>query len=811
MNALIQDLRHAARTLRKAPGFTIAALMTLGLGIGATTAIFSLVNVALLEPPPYPDPQRLLVLSYAEGGSQDGQTFHYVRERVHSFEHLATMSHSSGWNLVVGDYAEYVAGVPVSEAFFETLGILPRLGRGFSRSEDSPGGPRALVVSDALWRHAFKARSDVVGEVVLLGGVPHTIVGVMPPGFRTFPAADVWTSLRLSPTDGTSNYTVLGRLQPGVSPAQAMSELEVLKSRMRNDLRGIAQKRTQAAQWMAYQRWQSRGSREELLLLLGAVGFLLLIACVNVASLQLVRAVARRHEMATRVALGGGAVRLIRQVLTESILLALTSGALGIAVAGAAMRTFVSMVPGNLLDGRQVEVDARALIVTLIVAMTAGIAFGLAPAMGVARLDIRTTLWDGGRNTAGRQTAVLRRLFAVAEIALAIVLLVGAGLLIRTFVNLRAQELGFDPSNVIVAKMSLQGSSQQTQEALATFFERTLARLNQVTGVTFAAVSNNVPVESGLNLDVRAPEGGIINRATAVDWRYVTPEYFSVFRIPLHAGRAFDDRDQGHNAPVAIVNDAFRRTYFGNVPVLGRTVHIAPGLGDAPRQIVGVVADVKGLSAAGWKQGFNALGSPAVPVIYVPVAQVPDKILQLVHRFTPTNWVVRTRSGADVIPALQDIVRSAEPRLPFMRFESMDQVIAHDLATQRFLMTLLTVFAAVALTLAAVGIYVLIAYSVAQRTREVGIRMAIGATHGRVVLVFMKEGFSLVVIGGMLGLGAAAFASRLLRAILFGIHPLDSVTFAAGAALLLAVTGLAVFVPALRAARVDPMIALRAD
>jgi predicted permease len=666
-------------------------------------------------------------------------------------------------------------------------------------------------LSERLWRRLFDARGEAIGEAVLLGGVPHTIVGVMPASFRTVPAADLWTPLRLSATDNSWNYTVLGRLRDGVSPAQAASELAVFKEGLHRAHQGISEARTQALQWIAYQRWLGLAGRYALLILLGAVVFLLLMACVNVASLQLVRAVTRRREMATRSALGGGSARLIRQVLTESVLLALVGAALGILVARWGVRTLVTLVPGGLLEGRTVDLDWRVLGVTLAVAVAAGIFFGSAPALGTARLDLRTALWEGARNTAGRLTIWLRRVFAVAEVALAVVLLVGAGLLVRTFVNLQSVELGFDPSNVVIGKMSLQGSTSQTREQMAAFFERTVARLREVPGVTAAAVGNNVPIERGLNLALEPPAGALVDQMRAVDWRYVTREYFTLFDIPLRAGRAFDERDEAQGAPVVVVNEAFARTYFGTTQVVGQFVQVARSLEDPPREIVGVVADVKGLSGSGWTTGLSALGSPAAPTMYVPAAQVPDNVLQTVHHYFPISWAVRTRRAADVVPAVQEVVRSAEPRLPFIRFERMEQLIARDLETQRFLMTLLGVFAAISLALATVGMYGLIAYAATQRTQEVGIRMALGASGQRVLRAFLIEGLTLVVAGVAIGLIGAALTTRLLSSQIFGIQPLDPLTFVIVSVVLILVAGTATLMPALKASRTDPMRALRLE
>ena len=806
MESLRYDIRLAVRALRRAPAFALASLVTLAVGIGATTAIFSVVDAALLEPPPYPAPHRILALGY-----QDGQTFHYVRERARGFQQIAAHGGSSGWNLLVGERAESVRGVPVSEGFFDVLGTAPLLGRGFSRVEDEANGPHAVVVSEPLWRRLLGARPEAIGEIVGLGGVPHTIVGVMPAGLRTVPDADLWTALRVQPTNTSINYTIIGRLAEHGSAAQVETDLARLREAIPRELRGISESRSQALRWIAYREWLGLASRDVLLLLLGAVVVLLVIACVNVASLQLVRAIARRREMATRAALGGGAGRLVQQVLTESVLLALAGAALGIVVARWGVQTLLTLVPAGLIADRTVTLDWRVLGVTLVVAVAAGIFFGLVPALMVRRIDLRTTLWEGARTTTGRPAMWLRRSFAIAEVALAVVLLVGAGLFVRTFVNMRTQELGFDPSNVVIGKMSLQGSTNQTPEGLVTLFERSLTRLRDIPGVSAAAVGNNVPIERGLNLALEPSEGALVERMRAVDWRYVTPEYFTLFGIPRRAGRAFDERDHARSAPVVVVNEAFARTYFGTTHVLGRVVQLARDLKDPPREIVGVIADVKGRSGSGWTAGLNALASPVAPAMYVPSGQVPDTILQLVHRFFPISWAVRTSRPGEAVSAVHDVIRSIEPRLPFIRFETMEQIIARDLEMQRFLTTLLAVFAGVSLALATVGIYGLIAYAASQRTQEVGIRMALGATRTTVMGAFLKEGLALAALGVVIGLSVAAFAGRLVRSLVFGVEPLDPLTFAVVGATLVLATGFATLMPALRASRIDPLRALRLD
>jgi putative ABC transport system permease protein len=808
-----QDLRYAGRTLLlRERGFAFAALFTLALGIGAITAIFSVVNAALLEPPPYPQPERILTLAYPDGSSsQDGQIFHYVREHSRSFEYVAARGGGSGWNLVVGNAAEYVSGLPVSEGFFAVLGVRPLVGRELDSAEDQSEGPRAVVLSEPVWRRLFDSNVGAVGGTVLLGGLPHTVVGVMPAGFRSVPAVDVWTPLRVSPRDSSWNYQVLARLRPGVTPGQAAAELDLLRSGISGELRGISEQRNRGLQWISFQRWMGAASRDTLLLLLGAVGFLLLIACVNVAGLQIARALARRREMATRAALGGGSTRLVQQLLTESLLLALLGGLAGFMLARWSAGTLTALVPPGLLGGQAITLDLRVLLVTLVVALGAGVFFGLAPALGVTRLDLRAALWEGARHTAGRRTMWLRRGFNVMQVALAVVLLVGAGLLIRTFVNLRSAELGFDASNVVVGSMSLQGSARQADRHVGEFFETTLDRIRQIPGVSAAAVASNVPVERALNLPLEPPAESLVGEMRAVDWRYITPEYFEVFGIAVTSGRPFDAHDATGTMPVVIVNEAFVRTYFGQVNALGRQLRVA-GVEDPPREVVGVVADVKGLSGSGWTSGSNALGSAAAPTLYVPVAQVPEETLQLVHGYFPMSWAVRTRSPAPaIVPVVQDIVRASEPTLPFIGFRSMHDLIARDLETERFMMILLSFFAAVALGLAAIGMYGLVSYTAGQRTQEVAVRLALGATRPRVLASFVCEGVALGLAGLAGGLAGAMVATRVVKSVLFRVMPLDPLTYFGVAVVIVLVIASASVVPAIRAARISPILALRAE
>ena len=817
VDAMLRDLRYAARSLRRAPGFTAAAVITLTLGIGATTAIFAVVDAALLKPLPYPDADRMVVFAQPAAGDQTatGQIFLHMRERARLFEGVAAQSSANGWNLATRDIAEYVDGLPVSDAYFDVHGVSPMRGRGFSRAETQPGGPDAVVISEDLWHRVFQSRGDVVGEVVRLGGVPHTIVGIMPRGFRSVPNADVWTPLRTTLQDNSLNYRVIGRLRRDATVDQLVAETVTLRADLHRQFPNFDPGRIDASFWVPYRDYLGVGYRSTLFILVGAVGFLLLIACVNVAGLQLSRAAARQREVLTRAALGAGWANLIRPALAESAILAILGAAGGIAMAAGVTQALPVLlsddIARSLFSGEKVALDWRVLSATLTMAVGSGLLFGLAPVMASARVGRHTSLIPSAHATMSRGAMWLRRGFAVAEVALAMVLLVGAGLLVRTFVNLNRTDLGFVPSGVIVAKMSLQSNTPIPPSELDALFERALGRVRAVPGVVAAAASNNVPVERGLNVALTPPAGSLVRERRAVDFRYVTPEYFTVLRVPLRAGRAFDDRDRAGGRPVAIVNEAFARAYFGRADVVGEMAQAATGQ-VPPREIVGVVADVKARSGSGWTRGLNALGAPAAPTMYVPVGQTPAGLLQSAHRFFPMSWVVRAeQADGRIAQELKDAVRAVNPLLHFIRFETMDTVIARDLDLPRFMATLVGTFALIAMALAAIGLYGVVAYSVTLRTPEVGIRMALGATAGRVLRAFLREGLALGIIGTALGIAGAIVLTRVLDALLFGVTSLDRTTFATVGTILIVIVALASLIPAMRAARVNPVHALRTE
>jgi len=812
---MIEDLRFALRSLRRTPRFTLMSVLTLALGIGATTAIFTVVNAALFKPLPYADPDRLLTLGLRQGvGAQTGQVFLFMRERSRAFDHVAAQGSATGWNVSNAEVTTFAKGLRVSSGYFAALGATPFLGREFSRVEDEPNGPNVVVISEALWRRAFAARPGILGTVVELGGIPHAIVGVMPASFRSIPDADLWTPVRTTRRDNGQNYTIFARLRDDATVVQAATELDSLRDDLRREFPRMNPRRIDALVWTPYRNVLGRTYRQPLFVLLGAVAFLLLIACVNLAGLQLTRAAARRCELATRAALGGGRLRLARQVLVEALMLAIISAAAGIVVAIAATQLLLGLVSPDMardiLTGQPANLDWRVLAVTGAIALSAGVFFGTAPALLIARVDLSSFLAEGVRNTMSARTMWLRRSLVLVEVALSVVLLVGAGLLIRTLAYLNSVELGFNPERVIVGRMSLQGAVATGAE-LELLVDQALTRIRQVPGVSSAAVSNHVPIERGLNVTIEPPPGSLITEPRSVDWRYVTSGYFEVFGVPIRAGRSFDTRDNSTASPVAIVNEAFARAYFGRVDVVGEHLSLMGSSGGPLREIVGVVGDVKARSGGSWAQPFSALGSAAVPVVYEPAAQAPAGALQIANRFFNMTWAIKISGTRFDARAIEDAVRAVNPRLPFIAFEPLTAIVSRDLDLQRLVAGLLTAFAAFAVLLAALGLYGLLSYGATQRRREVSIRMALGATAARVLRAFMGEGLMLTAAGLLIGIVGAVLVTRVLSVLLFGVTALDRLTFAGVASLLLVIGASAAFLPALKAARTDPARVLRAE
>ncbi|HUE21865.1 MAG TPA: ABC transporter permease [Bryobacteraceae bacterium] len=811
-NEFGRDLRYAVRVLRKSPTFTAAAVATLALCIGANTAIFSVVDAVLLRPLPYPAPERLFsVARHFQGkGSESYQTnlwgsaWEAVRDNATYLDAAVFSDGSMGVNFAAGGGVDYVKQQRVSAGFFRVLGIKPLIGREFSMNEDRPAGPAVTVLSYALWKRVFHADPSIVGQAVTLRGEPHIIVGVLPAGFRSIVPADLWTPLRPSRSGegGGSNYAVVARLHSGASWAQANGQIEAIGAPL---MRQYGQDASTRLRLISFQRGLTVDVRQPILILWAAVGVVLLIGCVNIAGLLLARAAGRTREMATRMALGSGRAALIRQMLAESVVLGLCGGAAGTGLGWLGVKALKALTPASLNLWQAVDLDWRVLAATAFASIAAGILFGLYPALAASRLQIRAALGEAGRAVAGGRNPWPRRLLVTSEVALGVVLLVGAGLLIRTFAHLRGLNPGFDAHNVITAELSLQDARYATSQSVNRLFEQSLARMRELPGVESAAVTISLPYERALNTGFQRMDGPHVDTESQItNMFYITPEYFRVLRIPLLRGRVFTAADSSISAPATVVSEAFVKMYMPGDEPVGR--HLDLGGGEK-REIVGVVGDVQ--QKSGWGDGAP---TAAMPDIYIPAMQVQDKFMQLVHTWFSPSWTVRSAGPAEgVIAGMQRALESVDPQLPFAGFHSMEDVRYRALSQERFQVVLLGALAGLALLLAAVGIYGLIANSVAERTRELGIRLALGATVPQAIRSVALPGVALALAGVIVGSVLAAFATQMLRHLVWGVRPGDPLTFAAVGVGLLGVAAAASFLPALRVTRLNPAETLRQE
>jgi predicted permease len=809
---LWQDLRYAARLLRRTPGFTVTALLTLGLGIGANTAIFSLVDAVLLRPLPYPEPDRLaeVYMHYSgsgEGSDQEatGLVWETVRDHASTLD-TAAYSFGTGVGLASSQGAEFVMQQRVSAGFFRVLGVQPLIGREFTAEEDHPGGPPLVVLGYPVWKRAFEGNRNVIGRTVLLRGEPHTVLGVMPNGFMTNARAEVWTPLHATQTgEGEgSNYGLVSRLKPGASWMQADTQLASItpaavgNQRMRPGI-------TVRLRAVPLQRAEGEDLRRPLLVLQVAVAVVLLIGCVNLAGLLMSRGAKRAREIATRLALGGGPADVLRPLFAESLLLAVGGGALGAALGLAAVRAFGPFVVKTLGVWQTIAIDGRVLGVTAGLSLLTVALFGLLPALQMVRVDIRPALAEGGgRGVAGGASHWPRQALVVAEIALGVVLLVSAGLLIRSFTYLNGLRLGFNPERVVTVSLPLQDARYTSSENVNRLVEQTLARIRELPGVEYAAVATTLPDERNLNLGVMPLDApGIERRGRSTDASYVTPDYFETLRIPLLRGRVFTAADRAGSPPVAIVNEAFMTRLLHSKDAVG--LHIS--MSNQPREIVGVVGDVQ--QHENWGGGGPLM---TIPTVYIPVTQTSGPLFTLIHTWFSPKWIVRAHSQPrDIVAGLQDAIRAVDPMMPFTGVRSMNEIRSGALATQRLQMTLLGVLAGLALLLAAIGIYGLIASSVIQRTREMGIRMALGASTAQAVRTVALPGVALSIAGVVIGCALARGATQTLRHLVWGVTPGDPLTYAAVAIVLLLVAAAASLLPSLRVARLDPASTLREE
>jgi putative ABC transport system permease protein len=806
LQTLVQDVRYAVRSLLRTPTFTIASLATLALGIGANTAIFSVVDAVLLRPMPYPHPERIVQLvrrteSSGENMGHTGLRYMFFRDNLRSFDAVAAWRGLTGLNLATGDTAEYVKAMPVSKEFFDVFGVRPLYGETFTDVHDRTGGVDAVVLSYALWARLFGGSQSAVGSTVTLGDRSYAVIGVMPRDFRSIPPADLYVPLRPSTTGpgGGFNYAVGGRLKEGIGISRANADASSVFESFRGAHPESLIKREYAAAFVPFQSSTARYARPALLLMLGAVGMLLLIACANTANLLLAKATARGREIAVRAALGAGRARLIRQLLTESVVLFIVGGTIGVVAAYWAVPALLTLTPSTYTVYQDVQVDLSVLMTMLVVSMTTGVVFGLAPAISLSGRDVVDAIKQHGtRTTAGQRSAWLRHGLVVIEVALCMVLLVGAGLLIQTFIRMRAIDPGFDPGGLVTARMSLQGERYATTADVGRFFDQALERIRQVPGVQSAAVVNGVPIERGLNLNVDVLDGPELIERAVVDWRYASLEYFDTMRIPIVSGRGFNSGDRAGAPPITVVNEEFGRRFLKGTNPIGHHVRIFKD--DGSIEIVGVAKDLR--------EG-RLTGRP-IPLMYVPVEQANILGIRASHTYFPMSWVVRaTAPTAGVIRGIREAMRATDPKQPFSAFATMDEVKAASMSDQTFQMTLLSGLAAIGLLLACAGIYGLMAYMVAQRSREFGIRLALGASRSRILKDVLRQGIVLASIGSIVGTVTALALNRSLQNFVYGVRTTDPFTYGCVAILLIATAALASFVPALRAVKLNPVTALR--
>jgi predicted permease len=812
-----QDLTYALRLLRRQPGFTAAAVAALALGIGCTTAVFSVIDAVVLRPFPFPDPDRIVMF---ENTSPAGNTPNASPAKFAHYQRQADVVHDAAAfrtglaNYTGGDIPEQLRAGQVSASYFRLLGAKPIAGRTFAAEEDRPNGPRVAVLSYGWWQRRFGGAARVIGSTISLNGEPYSVIGVTGPGFDDSDlgqSADLWTPLQLDPnsSDQGHYFITAGRLQPGVTLAQAQARLKASVAEFRQRFPDALEKDDGFTVEGLSQVFLSN-SKSLLTILLAAVGGVLLIACANVASLLLVRATVRRREMVIRAAIGAGRGRIVSQLMTESIVLAILGGLVGMALGVVGVRWLLSINAAGLPrlgEGANfVHPDWRVFAFTSVVSILVGCLFGAVPAVHASREDLNVVLREGsGASASGRHRT--RSALVVLEITLAVTLVIGSGLLIRASMALQAVPTGFDPTNVLTMRMAFTGKQYESAQAVERAIDEGTRRVRALPGVADAGAACCLPLQGGYGLPFkivgRPLEGGPWHGNA--DWFTVSPGYFEALRIPLERGRAFSDRDEAGSTPVVIINETMAKQFWKKGDPLHDRLTAGRGImkelaGEPDREIIGVVGD----------SHDDGLNQTPQPKIFTPEAQTPDAFNALSMKLSPQAWVIRTRvPPMSLSAAIQGELRQATG-LPVSDVRTMDQIVSKSTSRTRFNMLLMTIFAASALTLASIGIYGVMAYAVQQRTREIGVRLALGAEPGAVRDLVMLQGIRLTALGVALGLIGAYAGSRYLSSLLFGVEAHDPAVFVGVPVLLTLVSLAAAWIPARRASNVDPLVALRA-
>lgn len=808
MDEMLQDLRYGQRVLRKSPSFAIVAVLTLALGIGATTAIFSVVNAVLLRPLAVEEPSRVMFLQELWKGSGVDVSvgnFNDIRKQNSSFSETSS-SHSASFNLETQGIPERIDGEMVTFDYFATFGVQPIAGRVFTIDEDKPGHAPVIVVSEQFWRIRLRSDPGAIGKAIRVNGLPTTVIGVMPRNFDPLLSnSSLWVPAAFTPAqlaEHDDHYlNVMARLKPGVSMGKAQSEIELIAERLQRQYPMDDADRSFRIQPLTTALLGDQ--RLSLRMMLAAVGFLLLIACANIANLQLARSRTRQKEIALRAALGASPNRIVRQLLAENVVLGMAGGAIGVMLAYWAVSWIVAHGPAEMPRLDQSRIDGRTLAFACCVALFSSFLFGLAPALRSASTRLNEA-FKSSTGIAGGSRDVVRSLLVVGEVALALVLMAGAGLLIRSALLVSHVDPGFDTANVIVGRVGLPDAGYHDPTVARQTFERMIAAADALPGVESAAVVSRAPLAGGGGSNGLLAEGKPLDLENLVNSQIqiISPSYLSTARVPLKAGRDFTSQDTRERTYVAIINETLARTMWpGGSPIGKRFACCESGpkgrMDPVWHEVVGVVADVRA-------QGLDRV---AQPTFYIPVAQMPPASWDWIGR--TMDMVVRTRGGATPLRELQNTVASVAPEVPIYRLSSMQQKISNTLERSHFDTFLLAIFASAALLLSSVGIYGVLSYMVAQRTREIGIRMALGASQGQIVWDVLRLGLQLAVVGLAGGLAGALAATRLLSSLLYGIRPTDALTYGAVSLLLLLVALIAGYLPARRATRVDPVVALR--
>ncbi len=815
MRTFLQDMRYGFRMLLKRPGFTVVAVLALALGIGASTAIFSVVNAVLLRPLAFNEPDRLVMvwgsapqLGFDILPPTAGESLDW-REQNKVFDHVAAFK-SWAWTMTGSNGPEQIWGARVNSSLFPALGVKPLLGRTFLPEEDRAGSQRVVIIGQGLWQRSFGSDPSIIGKNVTLSGQTYTVVGVMPQGFRFpggenmlaglqfSPKTEMWEPLALTEKEiserGTHNLAVIARLKPGATLPQAQVE-------MGNIARHLEQQYPRTSKGIGVKlvplHEQVVGDvRPALLILLGTVGFVLLIACANVANLLLARAASRTREIAIRTALGASRLRVLRQLLTESVLLALCGGFCGLLLALWGIDALSAFVPENIPRAGEIGVDGRMLSFTLVISLLTGVIFGLAPALQASKSDVNESLKEGARGAStGLRRNRFRSLLVVAEVALALMLLIGAGLLIRSFMRLQQVNPGLDPRDVVTMGIVLPfiaPSNYDKPEQQAAFFHRLLERMATLPGVQAAAVVSGLPLSGaneGSDFSIEGRSVSSEGQKPQADYTMVSRDYFRAMSIPLMRGRVFTGEETKESPGIAIISQRMAERYWPGEDPIGKRLTLS--FEKSPREIVGIVGDVKQTS----------LNAETMPGVYMPFQQFP---------YPGMTLVIRTQSDmASITSAVRRELQAMDGNVPISEVRSMEQVISASVSQRRFSMMMLGLFALVALLLSAVGIYGVIAYSVSERSHEIGIRIALGARSRDILRMVLGQGMILTLIGVALGLAGALALTRLMSSLIYGVSATDPLTFAGVSLALGVVALLACYIPARRATRVDPMEALR--